>query len=209
MARQPDNKPAAKSKNDAGKSRSDDGTLIRELAFLLAETDLSEIEIERAGLRVRVARNVSIAASVPATIVPTAPAAAETSTVSPGLHRVRVTMSSACVAPTVVMICSGEALMPCSTSRLARARRSRCSPAGSPYCSALRPSCALTLRMALASSGWSSHSAGSVPRPGMGCAPGGWNMPRISVVALIGTGERRAGAPRPGSGTDSASGPRT
>ncbi|MFB9262550.1 acetyl-CoA carboxylase biotin carboxyl carrier protein [Bradyrhizobium erythrophlei] len=58
MARQPDDKPAAKSKND-------DSALIRELALLLAETNLTEIEIERAGLRVRVARNVSIAASVP------------------------------------------------------------------------------------------------------------------------------------------------
>jgi acetyl-CoA carboxylase biotin carboxyl carrier protein len=34
--------------------------------LLLDETSLTEIEIERAGLRVRVARNVSIAASVPA-----------------------------------------------------------------------------------------------------------------------------------------------
>jgi acetyl-CoA carboxylase biotin carboxyl carrier protein len=58
MARQPDDKPAAKSKNE-------DSALIRELAHLLAETNLTEIEIERAGLRVRVARNVSIAASVP------------------------------------------------------------------------------------------------------------------------------------------------
>lgn len=63
MARQPDDKSAAKSKND---SRSDDSALIRELALLLAETNLTEIEIERAGLRVRVARNISIAASVPA-----------------------------------------------------------------------------------------------------------------------------------------------
>jgi len=58
MARQPDDKSAAKSK-------SDDSALIRELALLLAETNLTEIEIERAGLRVRVARNISIAASVP------------------------------------------------------------------------------------------------------------------------------------------------
>jgi len=58
MARQPDDKTAAK-------SRSDDSALIRELALLLDETNLTEIEIERAGLRVRVARNVSIAASVP------------------------------------------------------------------------------------------------------------------------------------------------
>src|ERR1019366_2088054 len=58
MARQPDDKTAAKSK-------SDDSALIRELALLLDETNLSEIEIERAGLRVRVARNISIAASMP------------------------------------------------------------------------------------------------------------------------------------------------
>jgi acetyl-CoA carboxylase biotin carboxyl carrier protein len=61
MARQPDDKPAAKSKND-------DSTLIRELAFLLDETNLTEIEIERAGLRVRVARNISIAATVPTSV---------------------------------------------------------------------------------------------------------------------------------------------
>jgi acetyl-CoA carboxylase biotin carboxyl carrier protein len=34
--------------------------------LLLDETSLTEIEIERAGLRVRVARNISIAASMPA-----------------------------------------------------------------------------------------------------------------------------------------------
>ncbi|WP_050386563.1 acetyl-CoA carboxylase biotin carboxyl carrier protein [Bradyrhizobium pachyrhizi] len=66
MARQPDDKSAAKSKND---SKNDDSALIRELALLLAETNLTEIEIERAGLRVRVARNISIAASVPAASV--------------------------------------------------------------------------------------------------------------------------------------------
>jgi acetyl-CoA carboxylase biotin carboxyl carrier protein len=59
MARQPDDKSAAK-------SRSDDSALIRELALLLDETSLTEIEIERAGLRVRVARNLTIAAAMPA-----------------------------------------------------------------------------------------------------------------------------------------------
>ena len=59
MARQPDDKAAAK-------FATSDGALIRELALLLDETSLTEIEIERAGLRVRVARNLSIAASVPA-----------------------------------------------------------------------------------------------------------------------------------------------
>ena len=59
MARQPDDKAAAK-------FSSSDSALIRELALLLDETSLTEIEIERAGLRVRVARNISIAASMPA-----------------------------------------------------------------------------------------------------------------------------------------------
>jgi acetyl-CoA carboxylase biotin carboxyl carrier protein len=59
MARPPEN-----SSNVTPKA-SDDGALIRELALLLDETNLTEIEIERAGLRVRVARNISVAASVP------------------------------------------------------------------------------------------------------------------------------------------------
>jgi acetyl-CoA carboxylase biotin carboxyl carrier protein len=69
MARQPDDKAATELK-------SDDGALIRELALLLDETSLTEIEIERAGLRVRVARNVSIAASLPPNMQPAAPAPA-------------------------------------------------------------------------------------------------------------------------------------
>jgi acetyl-CoA carboxylase biotin carboxyl carrier protein len=69
MARQPDDKTAAELK-------SDDGALIRELALLLDETSLTEIEIERAGLRVRVARNVSIAASLPLNMPPAAPSPA-------------------------------------------------------------------------------------------------------------------------------------
>jgi acetyl-CoA carboxylase biotin carboxyl carrier protein len=60
MARPPENSSAATPK------ASDDGALIRELALLLAETNLTEIEIERAGLRVRVARNISITAPVAA-----------------------------------------------------------------------------------------------------------------------------------------------
>ena len=71
MARQPDDTTAAKFK-------SSDSALIRELALLLDETSLTEIEIERAGLRVRVARNISIAASMPANFQPAASAAATT-----------------------------------------------------------------------------------------------------------------------------------
>src|SRR5690242_11082529 len=66
MARQPADKSSEK----------DDSALIRELALLLDETSLTEIEIERAGLRVRVARNISVAAAVPSAYVPAAAAAA-------------------------------------------------------------------------------------------------------------------------------------
>ncbi|MBV8924691.1 MAG: acetyl-CoA carboxylase biotin carboxyl carrier protein [Bradyrhizobium sp.] len=69
MARQPEGKPTAK-------FSSDDSALIRELALLLDETSLTEIEIERAGLRVRVARNISIAAGVSAALPAAAPVAA-------------------------------------------------------------------------------------------------------------------------------------
>jgi acetyl-CoA carboxylase biotin carboxyl carrier protein len=69
MARQPDDKSAAK-------FSSADSALIRELATLLDETSLTEIEMERAGLRVRVARNVTIAAAMPAAAAPVAAASA-------------------------------------------------------------------------------------------------------------------------------------
>jgi acetyl-CoA carboxylase biotin carboxyl carrier protein len=68
MARQPDNKADTK-------FSSEDSALIRELALLLDETSLTEIEIERAGLRLRVARNISIAASMPPSLAPAAVAA--------------------------------------------------------------------------------------------------------------------------------------
>jgi acetyl-CoA carboxylase biotin carboxyl carrier protein len=61
MARQPEDKKTTK-------FSSEDSALIRELAMLLDETSLTEIEIERAGLRVRVARNVAIAAGIPAAL---------------------------------------------------------------------------------------------------------------------------------------------
>jgi acetyl-CoA carboxylase biotin carboxyl carrier protein len=50
-----------------------EGKLIRDLAAILEETGLSEIEIEKAGLRVRVARNIQMVA---AAAVAAAPAAA-------------------------------------------------------------------------------------------------------------------------------------
>ena len=80
MARQPDDKSTAKSKNE---EKRDDSALIRELALLLDETNLTEIEVERAGLRVRVARNISIAASVPTMAAPAASAAVAAATAAP------------------------------------------------------------------------------------------------------------------------------
>ncbi len=67
MARQPDDAPKTKARTEAGSA---DSALIRELAGLLDETNLTEIEIERAGLRVRVARNVTVAASMPTSYAP-------------------------------------------------------------------------------------------------------------------------------------------
>jgi acetyl-CoA carboxylase biotin carboxyl carrier protein len=73
MARQPADKS----------SKHDDSALIRELALLLDETSLTEIEIERAGLRVRVARNISVAASLPAGYAPALAAAPAPGVASP------------------------------------------------------------------------------------------------------------------------------
>jgi acetyl-CoA carboxylase biotin carboxyl carrier protein len=73
MARQPEEKAAEKISTS-------DSALIRELALLLDETSLTEIEIERAGLRVRVARNISVAASVAPPVQ--APSAASTASKS-------------------------------------------------------------------------------------------------------------------------------
>jgi acetyl-CoA carboxylase biotin carboxyl carrier protein len=87
MARQPEDTTAAKSKPS---ENSGDSALIRELALLLDETNLTEIEIERADLRVRVARNISIAATMPANYQPgaalvAAPAAVADIAIHPGV----------------------------------------------------------------------------------------------------------------------------
>jgi acetyl-CoA carboxylase biotin carboxyl carrier protein len=57
MAREPQDKTAP--------SKADERELIRDLAKLLDESNLTEIEVERSGLRVRIARNVTVAAQVP------------------------------------------------------------------------------------------------------------------------------------------------
>ena len=80
---------------DHGAKPSAEGQLIRELAELLNETGLTEIEMEKSGLKVRVARKIQVAASVPlaaphAAPVAPAPAAAAAAPASsandPGKH---------------------------------------------------------------------------------------------------------------------------
>jgi acetyl-CoA carboxylase biotin carboxyl carrier protein len=67
-----------------------EGKLIRDLATILEETGLSEIEIEKAGLRIRVARNIQMVAAAPVAAAQAAtatPAAAKPTDLSshPGL----------------------------------------------------------------------------------------------------------------------------
>ena len=61
--------------NDKKKQEVVDEGLIRGLAALLDETGLSEIEIEQKGLRVRIARNLTIAADVAPSLAAAASAA--------------------------------------------------------------------------------------------------------------------------------------
>jgi acetyl-CoA carboxylase biotin carboxyl carrier protein len=62
--------PGEPAKTKIADERGEESEVIRELAALLDETKLTEIEIERDGLRVRVARNVSVGAAVPAVYQP-------------------------------------------------------------------------------------------------------------------------------------------
>lgn len=75
----------------AGKDAGDKGTaeqqLIRDLAALLNETGLSEIEIEKAGLKVRVARTLHVTAAAPASHAGApAAAAADQAAADPAKH---------------------------------------------------------------------------------------------------------------------------
>ncbi|QFU16350.1 acetyl-CoA carboxylase biotin carboxyl carrier protein [Microvirga thermotolerans] len=58
-----------------------DPDLVRELASLIADTDLTEIEVEKGDLRIRVARTVTAAVTVP--VAAPAPAAAPPAVVAP------------------------------------------------------------------------------------------------------------------------------
>ena len=78
-----------KSKDASKEKPAVDHDLIRELARLLDETGLSEIEYERDGQRVRVARHAQVAAAAPLYPAPSADAsvpAAETVPVDPAKH---------------------------------------------------------------------------------------------------------------------------
>lgn len=63
-------------KDQGTKSASAEGQMIRELAELLNDTGLTEIEIEKSGLKIRVAKKISVAASVSAYAAPAPVAAA-------------------------------------------------------------------------------------------------------------------------------------
>ncbi|NKJ01505.1 acetyl-CoA carboxylase biotin carboxyl carrier protein [Novosphingobium sp. SG707] len=62
-----------------------DAALVRELAVLLGDTGLTEIEVADGGRKIRVARNVTVAAAAPAyaPALPMAPAAAPVAAAAP------------------------------------------------------------------------------------------------------------------------------
>lgn len=68
--------------NDKKTERGEEAAWIRELAGILDETGLTEIEIEKDGARLRVAKQ-GVALAAPAAIATPAPAAAPVSTPSP------------------------------------------------------------------------------------------------------------------------------
>ena len=72
----------AKEKHDKG---SPEQELIRELAGLLNETGLSEIEIEKAGLKIRVARTLTVAATTHAAPQPLSSALSATTASAAGV----------------------------------------------------------------------------------------------------------------------------
>ena len=63
----------AKDNKDEKHKGSAEGILVRELAELLNETGLSEIEMEREGLRLRVARQITMSAVAPTALSVSAP----------------------------------------------------------------------------------------------------------------------------------------
>ena len=126
----------------------------------------------------------------------TAQPGSSTITWSPARSKVRLTISSAWVAPTVVMMFSGAACTLKAESFFDNARRNPVSPLGSPYCSenCCSARVPVTLRTAAGMKVDSSHSDGNTPMPGCGLSLTLWNIPRISAVASIGAGWRASPA---------------
>jgi hypothetical protein len=100
----------------------------------------------------------------------TAHPGSSTITQSPAFSSVRLTMSSAWVAPTVVMIWPGAAGRPSPIRRADSTRRRSLSPSGSPYLSELscRAAELVTLRTAAVMKFVASQSGGKTPMPGWG-----------------------------------------
>ena len=78
-----------KAKPGQGQEQGLDQELIRELAQLLTETGLTEIEIDREGMRVRVARQLTAGPAVPAA-VPATVSAADTAQLAPALSLIHI-----------------------------------------------------------------------------------------------------------------------
>ncbi|MGQ0456306.1 MAG: acetyl-CoA carboxylase biotin carboxyl carrier protein [Hyphomicrobium sp.] len=70
-------------KDQGAKPATSEGQLIRELADLLNDTGLSEIEIEKSGLKIRVAKTVAVAAAIAAPVHAPAPAAPASAAAAP------------------------------------------------------------------------------------------------------------------------------
>ena len=73
---------AAKAKTPSAKP-TDERELIRDLAALLDSTNLTEIEVEREGLRVRVVRSVTVAVAPPQAVAYPAPAGTAATAAAP------------------------------------------------------------------------------------------------------------------------------
>lgn len=71
-------------KDQGAKPATPEGQMIRELAELLIDTGLTEIEIEKSGLKIRVAKKISIAATVPPAYAPAPPPAVHAAPPAPG-----------------------------------------------------------------------------------------------------------------------------
>ena len=70
-------------KDQGAKPATSEGQLIRELADLLNDTGLSEIEIEKSGLKIRVAKTVAVSAAAAAPVYAAAPTAAAVAAAAP------------------------------------------------------------------------------------------------------------------------------